>query len=194
MNEFESILGETLKYEGGYSNDPYDTGGETFKGISRKHHPNWGGWNIIDSLKMNGIFNESILDSSSQYSLEQSVKSFYQMFFWDPLCCSDMAPKIARCVFDTAVNLGRHKAILFLQQGLNLLNRNKTIYSDLVEDGVIGPKTLFNIKILQNYGADEINNLLKIMNILRGVHYINFMKKSPIQEKFARGWLKRVSL
>ncbi len=194
MNEFESILGETLKYEGGYSNDPDDQGGETYNGISRKHHPNWKGWELIDDFKTNGEFKESNVGTVYTKILKEMVSNFYEIFFWDPLCCSDMPTKIARCVFDTAVNLGRHKAILFLQQGLNLLNKNKTIYSDLVEDGVIGPKTLFNIKILQNYGADEINYLLKIMNILRGMHYINFMKKSPIQEKFARSWLKRVGL
>jgi hypothetical protein len=31
------------------------------------------------------------------------------------------------------------------------------------------------------------------MNILQGMHYINYMQKSPIQERFARGWLERVA-
>jgi hypothetical protein len=30
------------------------------------------------------------------------------------------------------------------------------------------------------------------MNILQGNHYLEFMSKSPIQEKFAYGWLDRV--
>ena len=41
-------------------------------------------------------------------------------------------------------------------------------------------------------GWKQIDPLFKIMNILQGMHYINYMQKSPIQERFARGWLKRV--
>jgi len=36
--------------------------------------------------------------------------------------------------------------------------------------------------------------LLKIMNVLQGMHYISYMNKSPVQEKYARGWFGRVSL
>lgn len=32
-----------LIHEGGYSNDPIDLGGETYKGIARNAHPNWQG-------------------------------------------------------------------------------------------------------------------------------------------------------
>ena len=41
---------------------------------------------------------------------------------------------------------------------------------------------------------DKPDLLLKIMNVLQGMHYIEFMTKSPVQEKFARGWFKRVEL
>jgi len=36
--------------------------------------------------------------------------------------------------------------------------------------------------------------LLKVMNIFQGMHYIEYMRKDPVQEKYARGWLKRVKL
>ena len=38
----------TCKHEGGYSFDPDDAGGETYKGISRRFNPQWSGWKIID--------------------------------------------------------------------------------------------------------------------------------------------------
>ncbi|GAJ23902.1 unnamed protein product, partial [marine sediment metagenome] len=41
---------------------------------------------------------------------------------------------------------------------------------------------------------DDLSYLLKVMNILQGMHYIEYMRKSPTQEKYARGWLKRVKI
>ncbi|MHA2010361.1 MAG: putative peptidoglycan-binding domain-containing protein, partial [Promethearchaeota archaeon] len=78
------------------------------------------------------------------------------------------------------------------QTALNLLNRNKLNYPDIDEDGVFGHKTM---NALNSYlYLDKDIYLLKIMNILQGMHYINYMKSSPNQEKFARGWLKRVTI
>ena len=49
--KFEDIFNKTMGIEGGYVDDPDDRGGETYKGISRKNHPAWEGWEIIDSMK-----------------------------------------------------------------------------------------------------------------------------------------------
>ena len=56
MADFKKALTETLRHEGGYVNDPKDPGGETYKGISRKNHPDWEGWNIIDEKKILSSF------------------------------------------------------------------------------------------------------------------------------------------
>jgi len=59
-------------------------------------------------------------------------------------------------------------------------------------DGAFGTNTL---NALNSYLAIDNNSfLLKIMNILQGMHYINYMNKSPVQEKYARGWLERVEI
>lgn len=41
MAEFNIAFQKTLTHEGGYVNDPEDSGGETYKGISRNNHKNW---------------------------------------------------------------------------------------------------------------------------------------------------------
>jgi len=51
MAEFNIALQKTLAHEGGYSNDPNDMGGETYKGISRASHSVWKGWAIVDKYK-----------------------------------------------------------------------------------------------------------------------------------------------
>ncbi len=37
---WEKAISFVLKWEGGYSNDPYDSGGETKYGISKRSYPN----------------------------------------------------------------------------------------------------------------------------------------------------------
>ena len=41
MAEFSEAFTQTAAHEGGYSNDPLDRGGETYRGIARVHHPDW---------------------------------------------------------------------------------------------------------------------------------------------------------
>ena len=43
MANFDEAFALTMKSEGGYANNPNDTGGETYKGVSRKNHPKWNG-------------------------------------------------------------------------------------------------------------------------------------------------------
>ena len=95
-------------------------------------------------------------------------------------------------MFDTGVNLGVKRAAKFLQRALNYLNRNEDLFPDLVDDGIIGNKTFSAMLRIATEKDGEV--LLKIMNVLQGMHYLDYMKKSPTQEKYARGWFKRVSL
>lgn len=178
----------TLKHEGGYSNDPDDAGGETYKGIARRYHPSWKGWVIIDTLKLEQSFPNN---AYSDKTLDADVKAFYKANYWDinllDLCSSQ---PVANELFDTGVNMGTGRAGKFLQQALNLLNKNGKLYADLVEDGKVGSNTLKALNACLAYRGDEY--LYKILNILQGMHYINYMTKSPTQEKYAYGWLNRV--
>ena len=41
---------------------------------------------------------------------------------------------------------------------------------------------------------DKPGYLLKLMNILQGMHYIEYSRKKASQEKYLRGWLNRVAV
>lgn len=190
MAKFMEAYGITLIHEGNYSNDSIDVGGETFKGISRKYYPSWSGWEIIGGAKKLASFPACIINDRKLNTL---VKSFYKANYWDRFWGDEISnQEIANELFDTAVNMGVSRAVKFLQAGLNLLNRNQQNYPDITEDGKFGKNTLRTLKVYLLY--DNAGYLLKIMNVLQGAHYINYMKKSPTQEKFARGWLKRVTI
>ncbi len=192
MADFDSSLALVLKHEGGYVFDPDDPGGETYRGIARRYHPDWPGWTRIDQLRRDDTPAwTKALDEDP--SLQAQVAQFYRQRFWNRLW-GDRLPDqaLADELLDTAVNLGVHRAVTFLQEALNLLNRNQRDYLDLAEDGLLGPKTLATIQRCLQRGDGQL--LLKTCNLLQGMHYVRIVRRNPVQEKFFRGWLKRVEL
>lgn len=104
MANFEEAYLRTCKFEGGYANNPADTGGETYKGISRKNNPKWEGWSIIDSYKKKSNFPKN-LDSDTK--LQELVKSCYRENYWNPVKGDNIRnQKVANDMYDMAVNAG----------------------------------------------------------------------------------------
>ena len=191
MVDFNQALQKTLLFEGGYSIDPDDVGGETYKGISRRYHPDWTGWPLIDAAKTDSdsSFPSNLKDIEE---LQDLIAVLYKQLYWDRIWGNSIPEQsIAEKLFDTSVNLGVKRAVGYLQDGLNLLNRNQKNYNDIVSDGLFGRNTLNALKTYLELDDNEPVYLLKIMGVLQGMQYIEVMRKSPVQEKFARGWLKR---
>ena len=194
MAKFNEAFEKTAAIEGGYVFDPDDAGGETYKGVSRRFNLSWKGWAKIDEIKRANSRKKKFDKVFEQdESLQKEVVLFYKEAYWDKFW-GDAIPvqEIAEELFDTGVNMGVRRAVGFLQQGLNLLNRNQKNYNDIFEDGFFGRNTLNGLEAYLK--IDDLSYLLKVMNILQGMHYIEYMRKSPTQEKYARGWLKRVKI
>lgn len=125
MADFKKAIDQLLKHEGGYVNDPEDSGGETFAGVSRRNNKNWDGWKIIDKYKetINPITEKALLNKTlfSDKELMNLVYSVYKKNYWD--CFNlDLVPsyKIAYMIFDTCVNMGKTVAIKCIQEVLNV--------------------------------------------------------------------------
>lgn len=189
MAEYSKAFEKTMGHEGGYSYDPDDTGGETYRGISRRWFPDWEGWVLIDKYRTQSHFPDSLrLDQK----LNILVQKFYKVQFWNRFQGDSIDNQfVAEEIFDTAVNMSVSDAVRFLQISLNKLNRNQALFPDMVEDGVLGPTTLNNLDI---YLKEDVSILLGMMNVLQGMHYIDYMTDSPTQEKYCRGWFKRVTI
>jgi len=85
MANFENVIKKVLVNEGGYVNDPKDSGGETKFGITKRTYPN------VD------IKNLTIAEA----------EAIYKRDFWDRLKGDDIASDdVAYEIFDTAVNMG----------------------------------------------------------------------------------------
>lgn len=188
MANFLEAYQITCAHEGGYVNDPDDVGGETYKGISRKYNPSWRGWLVIDQLKTEPNFPQTAYDS---VPLNAMVGDFYKANYWDVNLLDQFdSQNLGNEMFDTGVNMGISRAAKFLQQSLNYLNKNGSLYADITEDGKIGKNTLAALDACMSYQGDSY--IYKILNLLQGNHYLDYMSDSPTQEKYAYGWLKRV--
>ena len=192
--EFEIAYGETEIREGGYVNDPADRGGETHAGISRRFHPGWAGWQIIDQIKRDHPedFMKRVDDSER---LTQLAKDLYRQHYWAPIRGDEIPnQQIANKLFDTGVNQGVARSVKYLQEGLNLLNRNQQNYADVDIDGRLGNQTLTTLGEFLQLENGRADYLLKLMNLMQANSYIEIMRRDSSQERFARGWLNRVDL
>ena len=191
MASFKEAFEKTSAIEGGYADHPADRGGETYRGIARRFHPDWGGWARVDAAKGEQGFPDNLADDGP---LARLVAEFYRKHFWNRIKGSQIPDQaVAMEVFDNAVNMGVSRAARVLQEALNILNRNGNSYAEIGVDGMIGKVTLgaLNKLLASDRGA---GNLLALMNVLQGMHYVGVVRGDPTQRAFIRGWLRRVEV
>lgn len=187
MAKFQIAFKKTMVHEGGYVNDPADRGGETYKGISRKYHPEWPGWKKVEDLYGAGITSKHFEDD---IELQNLVQTFYKEKYWLPLHIDSIPNQnVADKIFDIAVNMGTRVAQKLTQEGVNLINRNGQDTLDVMVDGVIGEKTLFGLKAVLIVRLDA---MLLVLKALQAERYVDICRRDPTQEKFLHGWLRRV--
>lgn len=182
MSEFKIAYGNTSKVEGGYANDKHDSGGETWKGISRNNEKNWEGWEIVDAYKKLPDFPNNLNNSTE---LQIAVLSVYKKNYWDALnldLISDQ--RMANELYDTGVNMGVGTSGKFFQRVLNVATK-----TDLVVDGKIGANT---ISVFNKLSSNDKYMVWKLFNCLQGCRYIGICEAKPSQEIFLRSWASRV--
>lgn len=189
MADFLKAWAKTSIYEGGYCNVVADRGGETYKGIARIKNPGWRGWHLVDQGK-GGIGQRDFPNNLERDELLQGLVHKFYKSIWDSLSLDRVQSQfLADSLFDVAVNMGYRRAVTFLQTALNFLNRKGVSWDNLDVDGALGPRTLFVFSVLTKEDQDLAG---KVVQLLRGHFYLEIMSADEEQEKFARGWLKRV--
>jgi lysozyme family protein len=180
---FEAVING---FEGKYSNDKDDPGGETYKGIARNINKDFEGWGIIDRLRESGNFPKSLEGNDL---LQSYVKDFYKKNYWDKFMGDRLGEITGTEMFDQSVNLGTGRAIEHLQRSLNILNNRQQFYPDIKVDGAMGNQSLAAYK---NCCAKQGENLLvNVLNMFQGKYYIELMEKKEVFEKFT-GLFKRI--
>lgn len=159
---FEKALSFVLNAEGGYNNDPADSGGATNKGITQAVY--------------NGYRGKGAVFVSVRNITDEEVRSIYHDNYWNTCHCEKMSDELAIAVFDTAVNAGCQRAIKILQACL-----------DVNTDGVFGEDTLAAIGGI----ADSKDFVSKYLSG-RSAFYQRLVQINPGKSKFLQGWLNRV--
>lgn len=175
MNHFEDAFNHVVEVEGGYSDNPNDSGGKT----------NWG---ITEFVARANGFTGKMTDLK-----KADAKLIYKKQYWDISRLDDIAmisPEIAMELFDTGVNMGVTVAAKFLQRALNVLNLNASLYPDMTVDGLIGPMSVSALKLfVVKRAGGGINAMMKALNAQQGVRYIEIAENNPKNEDFTYGWI-----
>ena len=115
LKTFDEIIEQVLEHEGGYVDDPTDSGGETKYGISKKAYPN-------EDIKALTV---------------ERAKELYKRDYWDRFKVDNLPDRIRHIYFDMCVNMGGGRATKILQEACNSKNSNK-----IDVDGGIGKNTI----------------------------------------------------
>lgn len=189
MADFNISFRKVMQFEGGYSNNPADTGGLTYRGISRKWNPSWQGFKVIDQLRHEPNFPRNLENNTE---LQLMVQQFYRLNFWNPLWLDKInSQQVADELFDIAVNMGQAVAAEIAQRSINLMNKNQALFPNLKVDGRIRGLSSKAINNICLYKANH-DTFLKVMNVFQGWKYISICEKDESQEVFFIGWMNRV--
>ena len=153
---FKRCLELVLKSEGGYINHKDDPGGRTNLGVTQAVWEEWVG--------------HPVSENDMKALTADKVAPMYEMKYWRTSYCEKLPVGVSLLVFSMAVNSGSGRAVKLLQRCLGLL-----------EDGVIGPKTMAKI---QELGAVD---LVERYSATRKAFYEG-LKLFPV---FGKGWLAR---
>lgn len=174
--EFEDAIEYVLKWEGGYSNNLSDPGGETNFGICKRDHP---------SIDIKNLTREQAIEI---YRKEYWEPNLDVLECWNPVGCAIyhfFLNEIPNRLFDSIINTGRNTTIKLLQRALNV----STSYA-VQDDGVFGPQTKTSI-ISCARKDNEWKEFLSSFKSERAAYYRVLAAKDPSQEKFLKGWLTR---
>ena len=162
---FEACLKVVLKWEGGWTDDPYDPGGATNKGITIH---DWAVWNKVKVSPANA----NALKATLKAAPDDTIKAIYRAYYWEKASCGHLPTALALVTFDCAVNQGVVTSLRMLQSAVG---------TDV--DGEFGPKT--------KAAAAKMDQALAIRTFIeaRRVRY----RSLKTFWRFGRGWLNRVN-
>lgn len=173
------LIAELIEREGGYVNDPTDRGGATKYGITAV---------VAIQNEYYGVMKDLPYELAEKIYLEK---------YWDSLWLDKVYWKsqlLAETMFDFGVNSGTSRACKYLQRVLNNFNYNERYGLDLVEDGIMGVKTLDMLEqYLHHRHTGGLRVLLDTYNGLRIAFLVNIGENDKEQRRFSYGWLNRVS-
>ncbi len=104
---FSACFNATLTYEGGYSDNPHDPGGATYRGVTQRVYD---GYRLTHHLGTQWV----------RRMTDAECEDIYRTQYWIAARCPDLPPGLDLCQYDEAVNTGPVEAARLLQQALGV--------------------------------------------------------------------------
>jgi lysozyme family protein len=177
----KDVIGQIIEIEGGYVNDPDDSGGETKYGITKR-------------VAVANGYTGDMKDLPYDLAFEIYEERYWNRMKLDPI--SAASEEVAMELADTAINMGVTRAGKFLQRSLNALNNRERHYADLIVDGRIGMATLTAFDMYRDVrGQQGMKVLTNMLNCLQGEFYVSLAERRQKDEKYIYGWfLHRIGI
>ena len=166
---FDKVVARTLKWEGGFVDNPNDPGGRTNKGITQKEYDKFRSERGFSPADVKDIVDIEVQDI---YYLDYFLPAHADLF-------SDI--KVQWKVFDIAVNMGIGRALRFVQKIIGVS-----------PDGQFGPKSqaaLLTYQINSDWGPSMLGALVN----LQTEKYQALVANNPKLAVFLKGWLRRAT-
>jgi lysozyme family protein len=164
------ITNTLLPEEGGYVNNPADSGGETMYGITKSCALRWGYYGDMAALSKD--------EATIIYRRE-----YWQQPGFDRLALVNLSVAIE--LLDLGINMGDGTATQFFQQMLKALG-----YYPAAVDGSIGKISCAGLaSLLARRGADGLRVVMNGIRAYAGMRYITLAQTNPKDEDFIFGWL-----
>jgi lysozyme family protein len=151
----------TLKWEGGFTNDPVDPGGATNRGIIQSVYNRYRRRKGLDIRTVRNLTEEEMLE-------------IYEKDYWDLVRAKYLKSPLGLVMFDTCVNMGPSGSISRLQMALGL--------------NVTGSWTKEISDVIHSCDAGAI--ALQICRLRVAKRYAR-IKEDERQKRFLKGWLNR---
>ena len=172
MADSKIAIQQTIAHEGGYQNDPVDTG-NWLNGIN--YGTKWG----ITPHTLQAYFPQLLSDPNCVRNLDMATAiSCYQQGYWKPLYGEINDQNVASKLFDLGVLFGVGTATKILQVVL-------AGGISVVADGVFGPITLAKVNA---YDGD----LVAAYKVAMLNHCMDVVNRNPADAKYLTGWTRRI--
>lgn len=161
-------LPSVLKFEGGYSDNPNDSGGPTNYGITQAEY---------DRHRIScGESTQSV-----QLIKQDEVDNIY-LTYWNAVHGDQLPYPIDWITFDAAVNMGPQTAINFLEQAVGL------------PKGYAISQNLINAVSAACTSLDGVHKLKESELQDRIQYYKDIVNNNPRDAVFLAGWINRVNI
>lgn len=170
MKSITQMIEDILRREGGYVNDPDDSGGATNFGVTRITYGHYLGYTA------------SIAQVKAMS--KDTARDIYKRNYYERPRLHLLHGAIQPQLFDCSINHGSKNPIKWLQ---NITNQ--AIGTGLKIDGVVGNLTAKAVNEFVAVAGDKIVNNALVEERLE--FYERLIKRRPKDAKFRRGWTKR---